>query len=62
MSKWYRIRKAKKFADIIGGIANIIGNIYWLSTDIYEFKTGKRPNFDKDWAPWALSFRFKHRI
>jgi hypothetical protein len=28
MSKWYRIRKAKKFADIIGGIANIIGNIY----------------------------------
>jgi hypothetical protein len=48
MSKWYRIRKAKKFADIIGGIANIIGNIYWLSADIYKIKTGKRPNFDED--------------
>lgn len=48
MSKWRRFKKVKNFADIIHGIASIIGDIYWLSTDIYEFKTGKRPNFDKD--------------
>lgn len=62
MSKWRRFKKVKMFANIISDIARIISYIYWLFTDIYEFKTGRRPNFDKDWAPRALSFRFKHRI
>lgn len=48
MSKWRRLKKVKQFTDIISDIARIIGCVYWLSTDIYEFKTGKRPNFDKD--------------
>lgn len=48
MSKWRRFKKVKIFTNIIGDIARIIDYIYWLSMDIYEFKTGKRPNFDKD--------------
>ena len=48
MSKWCRFKKVKNFIDIIRDLAAIVDNVYWLSTDIYKIKTGKRPNFNED--------------